>query len=88
MILLDFLNTMIYKKKVSLIMLAFLLLPIFLFSQETEQTEAKKEWGKHQIKFTPTRMINLYYPGLEFGYEYRYNRFCPILLVLVGMIQV
>jgi len=34
-----------------------------------------EEWGKHHIKFTPTRLINALYPGLELGYEYCYGSF-------------
>ena len=52
--------------------------PTFLFSQETEteeKTEIKKEWEKHQIKLTLTKIFNPVYPGIELGYEYRYGRF-------------
>ena len=66
------------KKKFSLILFAFLLFPTFLFSQETEteeKTEIKKEWEKHQIKFTLTKIFNPVYPGIELGYEYHYSRF-------------
>ena len=38
-------------------------------------TAQNEEWGKHHIKFTPTRLINALYPGLEFGYEYCYSNF-------------
>ena len=46
----------------------FFLLPFSLTAQNAE-------WGKHNIKFTPTRLVNLLYPGLELGYEYYYSRF-------------
>ena len=46
----------------------FLLFPFSLMAQNDE-------WGKRRVYFTPTRLINLLYPGLEFGYEYRYGRF-------------
>jgi hypothetical protein len=32
------------------------------------------EWRKNQIKFSPVRMINTLYPGLELSYEYQYGR--------------
>jgi len=60
------------KKILNLIIIGLFLFPFSLFSQEIE---VKKEWEKHQIKFTPTKIFNPVYPGIELGYEYRYNRF-------------
>ena len=60
------------KKNIGLLVIAFLLFPISLLAQQEEKA---KEWEKHRIKFTPTRLINAYYPGLELGYEYCYGNF-------------
>ena len=49
-------------------LIAFLMLPFLVTAQ-------KEEWGKHRLKFTPTRLINVFHPGLELGYEYCYGRF-------------
>ena len=62
------------KKNIILIIFCFLLFSNALVAQEKEEQEKRKEWEKHQIKFTPTRLFNLFYPGIEFGYEYRYGR--------------
>jgi len=50
----------------------FLIFPLSLLAQEMEKS---REWEKHQIKFTPTRIFDPVHPGIEFGYEYRYGRF-------------
>ena len=62
------------KKNIILIVFCFLLFSNALVAQEKEEQEKMKEWEKHQIKFTPTRLFNLFYPGIEFGYEYLYGR--------------
>ena len=51
------------KQSIYLFFVVFLLFPFSLMAQN-------EEWEKHRIKFTPTRMVNLFYPGLELGYEY------------------
>ncbi|MCL1974357.1 MAG: hypothetical protein FWG54_06035, partial [Bacteroidetes bacterium] len=55
-------------KKICLSAIIFLWLPLPLKAQN-------EDWGKHRIFFTPTRLLNPIYPGLEFGYEYRYSHF-------------
>ena len=55
-------------KNIGFTLMAFLLLPFLVTAQ-------KEEWGKHRLKFTPTRLINVFNPGLELGYEYCYGRF-------------
>ena len=56
------------KKNIGLLVIAFLLFPISLMAQ-------KEEGEKHRIKFTPTRLVEILYPGLELGYENRYGSF-------------
>ena len=55
-------------RNIGLMVMAFLLFPFLVTAQ-------KEEWGKHRLKFTPTRLINAFHPGLELGYEYCYGRF-------------
>ena len=56
------------KKSNCFSLLIFFLLPF-------SSTAQNEEWGKHRIKFTPSRLTNVLYPGLELGYEYYYGSF-------------
>ena len=55
------------KKRNYFSLLIFTLLSFSLAAQQNE------EWGKHHLKFTPTRLTNCLYPGVELGYEYNYG---------------
>ena len=54
-------------KKV-IIMFIFVFIGTLVFSQNGE-------WQKNQIKFSPFRMINMFNPGLEIGYQKNYGQF-------------
>jgi hypothetical protein len=62
------------KKSIIFAFCIFLLFPFSIIAQN-------EEWGKHRIKFNPTRAMNWLYPGLEFGYEYYSGRFSSQLSV-------
>lgn len=45
-----------------------------LFTANGQETQ----WPTHQIKFTPTRMVNLFTPGFEFGYELSHGKYSTL----------
>ncbi|MDR0812012.1 MAG: hypothetical protein LBN23_07065 [Paludibacter sp.] len=48
----------------------FILLPVSLLLAQNQTNE----WRKNQIKFSPLRIVNLFYPGFELSYERQYGR--------------
>jgi len=52
------------------------LYPIFLFSivlPITLHAQTTKGFSRNQIKFTPTKLLDMYNPGIELGFERFYN---------------